>query len=376
MKIKAGRFLLVFVSFNVLFLSLYVFTSSLSARIFSEDEPGFIWNGRIQKSESVSDGGSALPESLLSVSLPINGGDSGSEKLISDERELVSGDGNSENFLTLESEIQAAKIEPSSENYFGEKRGQLDEKGILAELKTEKLVELSMSADLKTENQELLIAAVTDLEEAGIALSEKRMEKFVEESEKPMEEFESLPEPKKPVEKSEPLSEIKRNWIEEWEESGVALVLNHVIHNPFERAHKPVIYVKRTAEGFQVRLQKSALRNLHGDLLAQDHLELWLQDKNIRPPANYGEISYQFGIGLGEKPWISEFLGTEPELNLQVVRTELDGFIEIQITGLSQKKYEWNLVFSGSFFQQEWVQGYLLSAAENFRWGCPDGLLR
>lgn len=151
-----------------------------------------------------------------------------------------------------------------------------------------------------------------------------------------------------------------------------------VIQNPFDQM--PVKGLKARLgkkSELLVRVPKRLIRHTIGSQLAQDHLEFWVHHPNVSPRDGYGSISYQFGIGLGRKPWVEEFLKTEPELKLSVEKRVLKNELEIIITGWSLPGAEWNLVFSKTAeVQGLWQQGIMQSLVPGFEWGQRQGLIK
>jgi len=154
--------------------------------------------------------------------------------------------------------------------------------------------------------------------------------------------------------------------------------VNSVIQNPFDQ--KPVTGVRARLgkkSELLVRVPKKLIKHTIGSQLAQDHLEFWVHHPKVAPRDGYGSISYQFGVGLGRKPWVEEFLKTDPKLNLKVEKRVLKNEVEIIITGWNVPGMEWNLVFSKTAeVQGLWQQGIMQSLVPGFEWGQREGLIQ
>jgi len=172
----------------------------------------------------------------------------------------------------------------------------------------------------------------------------------------------SLPEKKKPVREKIPEGFFR---------------LENKIYDPFSRSLKPEAWVRCKGEGtIEVMIDKSLLENLEGAPLSQDHIEVWIHKTGTAPPEGYGEISYQIGVGLGEDPWVLNFITAEESLKPVIRRHESQDFVVLEIGGFQEEGLFWNLVFSKAILREQgsWEQGLLFSAARNFEWGKKDSL--
>jgi|GEM_PF-1806244 hypothetical protein len=155
------------------------------------------------------------------------------------------------------------------------------------------------------------------------------------------------------------------------------LRLENKIYDPFSHAIRPGVWVRCQGSGvLEVMIEKKMVENLKGAPLSQDHLEIWIHKAGTSPPEGYGEISYQFGVGLGEDPWILQFISAGDFLAPQIRRHISNDFVVLEIAGFESNELLWNIVFSKAIMREEgnWEQGLLFSAAQNFEWGKKSSL--
>ena len=149
------------------------------------------------------------------------------------------------------------------------------------------------------------------------------------------------------------------------------------IYDPFSRELEPEAWVRCSGKGtLEVMIHKALLDNLEGAPLSQDHLEMWIHKTGTNPPEGYGEIAYQFGVGLGKEPWVLQFISAESPLEPKIRRHESRDFVVLEIGGFEDRNLLWNLVFSKAIKREQgyWEQGLLFSTARGFEWGKKDSL--
>ncbi len=140
--------------------------------------------------------------------------------------------------------------------------------------------------------------------------------------------------------------------------------IKHEIYNPKHLPMPENLRVRVKDENtLEVEIPKKLLDNLKGNRNQQDHIELWLMVENVRPARRYGNLSYQFGIGLGDIVWVDEFLKTVPPMKIKVQKNVKKDRVQILIRGFRiNKEIYWNVVFSKSIKEKDgWRQGALVS---------------
>lgn len=153
--------------------------------------------------------------------------------------------------------------------------------------------------------------------------------------------------------------------------------LNALIYNPLNLlSPEPILVELFQSSELVVYVPINLIENTNGTYLSQDHIELWLDRSEVRPQTGYGNISHQYGIGLGDKLWVVDFLQNESVYDLKVRLSRKGKLLEVKIVNLPPDLRGWNVVFSKAVKEgRNWVQGQLLSAVEDFTWGDSDNLI-
>lgn len=150
-----------------------------------------------------------------------------------------------------------------------------------------------------------------------------------------------------------------------------------LIYNPLKLSKPDSILVEYIEDNqLSIYIPAALIENVNGTYLSQDHLEVWFDRFEVKPQAGYGNISHQFGVGLGSKPWVVDFLQNDSTCKLSVTSKRKGDLVEIRISNLPLDLRAWNIVFSKAVKEgKNWVQGQLLSTVEDFTWGDPLKLI-
>ncbi|PCJ21261.1 MAG: hypothetical protein COB02_01370 [Candidatus Cloacimonadota bacterium] len=152
------------------------------------------------------------------------------------------------------------------------------------------------------------------------------------------------------------------------------VMIEHVIFNPDRISLLGKSSLKWLSDTIlKVVYPKSWAKQLTGEKISQDHFELWLDVVGVNPKKDYGNISYQVGIGLDKSNWTYDFLKTSKKLYLKVQSSFYESYNEILISNIPKNVKAYNLVFSKS---KDKKQAFLISASKTFRWGSKETLLK